>query len=200
MRLFRLVAILAVITLFYGATPLLGRWVTTASASSMSATSRSEALNSPAADNDNTPSECHSDDPRKQKRCHYDSPNGDNDNNGGQTGGGGDSTQPPFGNILVSNADPNVGNTVGFNVIASGYQLSEISWWISNYRSDDNDNDGGGFLDGNTHSVGCGGNNSCTQYNEVTPHHRGTFTIHGKARDQQGRESPEFAVEVRVHG
>ena len=196
-RLIRLVAILAVITLFYGATPLLGRWVTTASASS-SATSRSEAVNSPAADNDNVPSECGSGDPRKQKRCHYDSPNVDNDNNG-PANGGGDSTQPPSVNIPVSNADPNVGNTVGFNVVASGYQLSEVSWWISDYRSDDNDNDGG-FLDGQPHSVGCGGNNSCSQYNEVTPHHRGTFTIHGKARDQQGRESPEFVTEVRVHG
>jgi hypothetical protein len=198
-RLFRLLAIIVVIALFYGATPLIGRWVTTANASSMSATSRPEAVNGPAADNDNLSSECDTGNPRKDKRCHYDSPNFDDNDNSVDTGGGVDTTQPPFGRILVSNADPNEGDTIGFNVIASGYQLTEISWWVSGYPSDDNDNDSG-FLDGETHTAGCDGNNSCNQYNEITPHNRGTFTIHGKARDSQGRESDEFVTEVRVHG
>jgi len=194
-----LLAIITVIGLFYGASPFIGRLVTTANASTTQLTSRPEAVNAPANANDNKSRDCNSGDPRKDKRCHFNQPNnaGDNDNTSGDSGG--DATQPPFGSILVSNGDPRVGDVVGFNVIASGYQLDEISWWISGYRSDDNDNDSG-FLDGATHSAGCGGNGSCTQYNEITPHHTGTFTIRGKARDRQGRESAEFATEVRVHG
>jgi hypothetical protein len=98
--------------------------------------------------------------------------------------------------------DPNRGNTISFTVIASGTELDQIWWWVTNYNNRDNGNDNGdgtSLNNGEAHYSGCDGNNYCQQRVEINAGNPGTFTIHAKSRDRQGRESYENAVEIRVH-
>jgi len=194
MRSFRLLAIITVIGLFYGASPMIGRLATTANASAVPVTSRPEAVNGPANDNSDMSDECNSGDPRKEKRCHFDEANADNSNdNNGDTGGG---NQPPVGGISVSNTNPGDGDTISFTVNAAGNQIDQVWWWVTGFQ---NDNDNDSSLNGETHTMGCGGNNTCSQTANLTTGDPGVFTIHARARDREGRESAEFLVDVNVH-
>jgi len=197
-RALRLLAIIMVIGLFYGASPLVGQWVTTASASTGSAASRPEMANAPANDNENDDEDCNTGNPRKDKKCNYNRPNNTDDNDNTVNDGMG--TQPPVVGISVSNADPREGDTISFAVNASGYQLDQVWWWVSNFpNGSDNDNENGQFMNGDSHYTGCDGNNTCTQYGTLRPGDPGTFTLHAKVRDRQGRESGEIVTEIRVH-
>ena len=191
MRSLRLLAFIILVSLF-AASPLIGRWVTTASASTGPMTARPEAVSAPANDNEGQEELCDSGNPRKQKKCNFNAPNADNDNNHDGVG-----NQPPAVGISVSNSDPNDGDTISFTVNASGHQIDQVWWWIPDYVSnDDNDNDS---FSTEAHTVNCDGNDSCSPSSNLTTAFEDTFTIHAKARDRQGRESSEVVTEVRVH-
>ena len=191
MRSLRLLAFIAMISLF-AASPLIGRWVTTANASSSPMAARPEAVFAPAADNEDEDSLCDSGNPRKQKKCNFNAPNADNDNNGDGVG-----DQPPAVGVSVSNSDPNDGDTISFTVNSWGHELDQIWWWVPDYANND-DNDNGSFST-EAHAANCDGNDTCAASSDLTTSFADTFTIHAKARDRQGRESNEFVTEVRVH-
>ena len=65
-------------------------------------------------------------------------------------------------------------------------------------ESDDNGNENEAFVDV-ARVFNCDGNDDCTQSSDLTPRHEGTFWIHTKARDRQGRETDEVVTEVWVH-
>jgi hypothetical protein len=192
---FRALVIIVVIALFYGATPLVGRWVTTASASTTPLTSRPEALNGPAAqDNDNLAEECSSSNPRKQKKCNYDGGTPYQNDNGDNGGG----TPAPVGGISVSNANPGDGETVSFTVNVSGNDLNQVWWWVTGYSADDNDNDSS-LTDGSTHFADCNGQSTCSQTATIPTGAPGTLTIHAVANDHEGRQTGEMQANVYVH-
>jgi len=188
----------------YAASPLVGRLVSTANASPVPVTTRAETAMAPAnQDNDNQDEDCNTGNPRKDKKCNYNAPNADNDNadNDGVVNPPVPGN-PPGGTIEVSNMDPRRGETIRFTVIASGTELDQIWWWVTTYtpRNNGNDNgDSGNLVNGEAHYGGCDGNNYCQQQVEINAGNPGTFTIHAKSRDRQGRESYENAVEIRVH-
>jgi len=188
-----------VIGLFYGASPLIGRLVTTANASSAPMTSRPEAVNSPADDNDNVSSECHSGNPRKEKKCHYDEANNGNgnDNSGVDTGGG--ANQQPTGGITVSSATPGNNQTISFTVNAAGDRLDQISWWVTGFNANDNDNDSS-IANNETHSHGCGGQSTCSLTDSIPTGEPGVLTIHAVAREHDGDQTPEMIANVYVQG
>jgi hypothetical protein len=197
-RSLRLLALVAIVA-SYAAAPVVGRWVTTANASTVSGASSPDAVYSPANQNDNQDELCTSDNPRKQKKCHYNMTNADNDNDDGfvnDGSGGGD--RQPGGTITVSTADPTRGQDMSFTVYASGNDLDQIWWWVTNYNPNGNDNDDF-LMNGEPHYSGCDGNNTCQQTVNLNAGNPGTFLIHAKARDHQGRESVELAAEIRVH-
>jgi hypothetical protein len=198
-RSLRLLAIIMVIGLFYGASPLVGRLVTTASASSAPMTSRPAAVNAPAADNDNLSAECDSGNPRKDKKCHYDSANtgDDNDNSGADVGG--TSNQQPTGGLTVSSATPSNNQTISFTVNAAGDRLDQISWWVTGFNANDNDNDSS-ITNNETHSADCGGRSTCSYTNSIPTGDPGVLTVHAVARDRDGRQSPEMIANVYVQG
>lgn len=192
MRILRFVAIAAVIA-GYAAMPQLGRWVTTASASSVSTGTRPELANAPANDNDSD--DCNSGNPRKQKRCHYEQPNGvrDNDNDVNPD-------QPLAAGIVVSNADPGDGDTFTISVHAVGGEIDQLWWWVPDARvGDDNGNDNDDSALTVPHVLNCNGETDCWRSSDVSVNNPGTITIYSKARDRSGRESPETATQVRVH-
>jgi hypothetical protein len=177
----------------FAVSPVLGRWVQPANASSAPMTGGAETVNAPANDNDDEDENCDSGNPRKQKKCHFNEANADNDNDDGDV-----ADQPPTINVAVSDYDPDEGDTINFTVFASGNDLDQIWWWIPDYiNSDDNDNDDSFGTD--THTTNCDGNDSCSTSTDLHADFPDTFTIHAKARDRQGRESGEFVTEVRVH-
>ena len=135
MRSLRMVVVIVLFALF-AAAPQIGRWVTTANASAAPATAGQVVVNAPA--NDNADEDCNSGNPRKEKKCHFNASNTDNDNTGGN---GGLSDQPPGGAIALSTSDPNRGDTVFFAVTASGNRLDKVWWWIPDFPNDDNDNE-----------------------------------------------------------
>jgi hypothetical protein len=200
-RSLRLLAIILMVA-GYAASPLVGRWVSTANASTVP-TSRAETAMAPAnQDNDNQYEDCGTGNPRKDKKCNYNTPNADNDNGDRNDGSGPIPGNPPGGTIEVSNMDPNRGDTIKFTVIASGTQVDQIWWWVTNYSNRSNGNDNGDdthLVNGEAHYSGCDGSNYCQQQVQINAGNPGTFTIHAKSRDRQGRESYENAVEVRVH-
>ena len=193
MRSLRLLAIILMVA-GYAASPLVGRWVSTANASTVS-TTRSETAMAPASENDNVYEDCGTGNPRKDKKCHFNTPNSDNDNGDRNDGAGPIPGNPPGGTIEVSNMDPNRGDNIRFTVIASGTELDQVWWWVTNYNNGNNTYP----VNGEVHYGGCGGNNYCQQQVQINAGNPGTFTIHAKSRDRQGRESYENAVEVRVH-
>jgi hypothetical protein len=199
-RSLRLLAILMMV-LGYAASPLVGQWVSTANASTAPTTPGADTAMAVANQNDNQYEDCGTGNPRKDKKCNYNMPNNDNDNVD-TPGSGPVPGNPPGGTIEVSTFDPNRGDDISFMVIASGTELEHIQWWVTNYnnRNSDNDNDSGTFLvNGQMYYVACDGNNYCQQRFEIDAGNPGTFTIHAKARDRQGREAYENAVEIRVH-
>ena len=188
MRSFRMLGFIALFALL-AATPQIGRWVSTASASAGATPSAREAARASA--NDNDEDLCNSDNPRKQKKCHYNQPNVDNDNDGS-----GD--RPPVLTISVSNADPKAGDAFTLTLHAWGREIDQVWWWVPNVFDDNgNDNDSDSFL-ADAHVLSCNGDDDCTVSSDLTTRHTGTVTIYAKARDRQGRESGEVAAEVRV--
>ncbi|HZO25851.1 MAG TPA: hypothetical protein VFH48_07645 [Chloroflexota bacterium] len=189
MRSLRALAFIMLFALF-AATPHIGTWVATASASSGPMTSGQEAVNAPANDNDDQDELCNSGNPRKQKKCHYNQTNGDNDNDTSND-------FPPAVSIGVSNADPNEDDTFTVTLHATGHEIDQVWWWVPDVF-DDNGNENDDF-DGEARFFNCDGIDDCTHSSDLTPRNAGTYTIHAKARDRQGRESGEVATEVRVH-
>jgi len=198
MRSLRLLAIVMAIGLFYGASPLVGRLVTTASASTAPMSSRPESLNSPAADNDNVSDDCNTGNPRKDKKCHFDESNNsdDNDNTSGDSGG---NASQPTGGITVSNATPGDNETISFTVNGAGDRLDQISWWVTGFNANDNDNDSS-LANNETHSEGCGGQNTCSHTGSIPTGDPGVLTIHAVVRDHDGRQTPEMIANVYVQG
>jgi hypothetical protein len=190
MRSLRVLAMVALLALF-AATPDIGRWVTTASASAVPRSAGQESAYAPANDNESQAELCNSGNPRKQKKCHYNATTGDNDNNGMMY-------VPPVLGISVSNADPQEGETFTLTLHAWGGELDQVWWWASDVAADDNGNDNEEFV-GVVHAFGCDGTSECVHTSELTPQHPGTIMIHAKARDRQGIESGEIATEVRIH-
>jgi len=188
---------LAIIALVasYAAAPVVGRWVTTANASTVSAASGPGAVYSPANDdNDNQYEDCGTGNPRKDKKCHYNTPNVDNDN-ADNDGNGPISGDAPVTTLEISNADPQRGETLRYVAVARGSDLDQISWWVTDYSNRD-----APFLTNNeAHNAACDGSSYCQQYVEITAGNEGTFTFHAKSRDRHGRESNESAVQIRVH-
>jgi hypothetical protein len=190
MRSLRMLVIVALFALF-AATPHIGRWVTTASASAAPISGGQESAYAPANDNEDEDDLCSSDNPRKQKKCHFNESNVDNDNDGTSDG-------PPAVAISVSNADPHEGQTFTLTVHAWGQEIDQVWWWIPDVVEDDNGNDNEEFSDV-AHVIGCDGNDDCVRTSDLTPHHPSTITIYAKARDRQGRESGEVSTQVRIH-
>ena len=191
MRMFRFVAILAVIA-GYAAMPHLGTLVTTANASAVSMSAAPESVNQPANDNDDS---CGRGNPRKQKRCHYNEPNvaHDNDNDVNPD-------QAPVAGIAVSNADPGDGDRFTISVHGVGSEMDQLWWWAPDARvGDDNSNDNDDSALTVPHVLNCNGETDCWRSSDVSVNNPGTITIYAKARDRAGRESPEVATQVRVH-
>jgi hypothetical protein len=187
-----LLAFVLLVALF-AVTPTIGRWVATANASTIGMTTQPEGVHSPANDNEDEAALCDSGNPRKQKKCNYNAPNVDNDNDGNVAG------DRPSVNVAVSNNDPNDGDTINFTVSASGNNLDQVWWWVPDYAGqNDNDNDSFAFST-EAHTVGCGGNDRCSESSDLNTAVPDTFTIHAQARDHDGRLSDEFVTEVRVH-
>ena len=193
MRSLRLLAILMMV-LGYAASPLVGQWVSTASASTVPTTSRAESAMAPANrnGNDNQYEDCGTGNPRKDKKCNYNTPNADNDNFDDQTGPDG----APVTKLEFSNADPNRGEILRFVAVASGEDLEQIYWWVTDFT---NRGDGTSLVNGQPYYSGCNGTSYCQQYVEISAGDPGTFVFHVRARDRQGRESNESAVQIRVH-
>jgi hypothetical protein len=192
----RSLRMLAFIILFsiFAATPQIGHWVTTASASPGPGAPGQEAVNQTDNDNDEDTEDCNSDNPRKQKKCHFNQPDvfDDNDNTADD--------QPLALSIGVSNADPNAGDTFSLTLHAIGDEVDQIWWWVPDVIVNaDNGNDNDDEDLATTHTLYCDGLNDCTRSTDVTARNSGTITIHAKARDRDGRESGEVATEVRVH-
>jgi hypothetical protein len=191
----RLLAVVAIIA-SYAAAPVIGRWVTTANASTVSAASSPDGVYSPANDdNDNAGEDCNTGNPRKDKKCNYNQPKDDNSNDNFINDGSSDPT--PRSAIAVNSPDPGHGDTISFTVYGTGTDLDQLKWWLSNYNANDNDNDSS-FGNGDTHYAGCDGNNSCQQTVSLNAGNSGTFTIHSTVRDRQGRESSEAVSDVHV--
>lgn len=189
MRSLRVLAMVALFALF-AATPHIGRWVTTANASAVPISAGQGSAYAPANDNESQAELCNSGNPRKQKKCHYNATNGDNDNDG-------TANVPPVLGISVSNADPTEDETFTLTLHAWGGELDQIWWWASDVEHDNgNDNE---ELVGVVHAFGCDGTNECVHTSDLTPRHPGTIMIHAKARDRRGLESGEIATEVRIH-
>lgn len=186
MRSARLLAFLVAFALV-AATPHLGRSIAMASASTGSLASSQETVNAPLNDNDDP---CDSGNPRKQKKCHYNQPNGLDDNDNADS-------LPPSLTVTVSNADPEEDDTITLILHAWGTEITEVWWWVPDER-DDNGNDNEEFVNV-AHVQSCDGQDDCWRMAELTPRHKGVFKIHVKARDSQGRESGELVTEVRVH-
>ena len=190
MRSLRLLAIIVMFSLF-AATPHIGKWVATASASTGPTAAGQEAVNAPANDNDDDG--CNSGNPRKQKKCHFNEANVavDNDNDT-------PNDQPPALAISVSNADPEEDQTFTLTLHAWGNDIDQVWWWVPDESDDDNGNDNEDFVDA-VRVFNCDGSDDCTQSTDLTPRREGTFTIHARARDRQGRETDEVVTEVHVH-
>src|SRR5262249_1745178 len=157
--------VLLLVIISYAASPLVGRWVSTANASTASATSRPDAIQAPASDNDNQYKDCGTGNPRKDKKCHYNTPNSDNDNDNPPINppiNGGTGPVPgsaPTTTLQVSNADPQRGETLRFVAVASGSDPDQIWWWVSDYSNRD-----APFLVNNeAHYAGCDGTSYCQQ-------------------------------------
>ena len=170
------------------ATPHIGRSIATASASTGPMTSGQETVNAPLNDNDDDP--CNSDNPRKQKKCHFNQTDGldDNDNS---------DDLPPSLTADVSDADPEEDETIALTLHAWGTEITEVWWWVPD-EFDDNGNENEEFANV-TNVQSCDSQDDCWRLSELTPRHEGVFRIHAKARDSQGRESGELVTEVRVH-
>lgn len=195
MRSLRLLAILAMV-LGYAASPLVGQWVSTANASAVSTTSRAETAMAPAADNGNDNGDpyedCGTGNPRKDKKCHYNMRNLDNDNIDVETGPDG----APVMKLEFSNADPHRGEILRFVAVSTGEDLEQIYWWVTDFT---NRGDGTSLVNGQPYYAGCNGSGYCQQYVEISAGDPGTFVFHARSRDRQGRESNESAVQIRVH-
>ena len=187
MRSVRLLACMMIFALAV-ASPHIGAWVMTASASTGPSAAGQEAVNAPASDNESQEELCNSDNPRKQKKCHYNASDvvDDNDND----------NPPPLLTAEVNNADPEEDDTITLTLHAWGNEIDQVWWWVPD-ELDDNGNDNEEFF--NVAQVfSCGGSDDCWQTSELTPRHEGTFRIHAKARDSMGRETGELVTEVRV--
>jgi hypothetical protein len=182
----------------FAAPPHIGHLITTASASTPLMTAQPAGVDAPASENDNESQDpsCTSGDPRKQKQCHFNQPNtvDDNDNTANVV-----ADQPPTLRLGVSNYDPHDGDTISIVLAASGKAVDQVWWWVPDYASEnDNGNDNESFA-ADFHVTGCDGEDTCTRTSDMRTPFADTFTIHAKARDRQGRESPEVVTEVRVH-
>jgi hypothetical protein len=186
-RSLRMLGIISLFALF-AATPHIGAWVATANASTGSMPSRAEMLNAPANDNDDEI--CDSGNPRKQKKCHYNSADVDNDNDG-------DGDVAPSLEVSVSNADPKEGDSFSVTLHAWGNEIDQVWWWVPDVISD-NGNDNDSWL-ADSHVANCDGADDCSRSSELTAQNSGTIYIHSKARDRFGRETGEVVTEVRVH-
>ena len=191
MRALRLLAFILAFALV-AATPHLGRSIATASASTGPLASGQEAVNAPLNDNESQEELCNSGNPRKQKKCHYNQPNGLYDNDNGDD-------HPPFLTAEVSDADPEEDDTITLTLHAWGNEITEVWWWVPDeFDNADNGNDNEAFVD-IAHVQSCDRADDCWRTSELTPRHEGVFRIHAKARDSRGRESGELVTEVRVH-
>jgi hypothetical protein len=145
-------------------------------------------------DNDNQYEDCGTGNPRKDKKCNYNTPNVDNDNTFNDNSGPGPDGAPVT-KLEVNNADPQRGETLRFVLAGSGSNMDQIWWWVTDYSNRD-----APFLtNGESHYAGCDGSNYCQQQVEITAGNEGTFVFHARSRDRQGRESNESAVQIRVH-
>jgi hypothetical protein len=187
-RSLRLLAFIVMFSLF-AATPQIGRSIATANASAGPISSGQETVNAPASDNDEDL--CTSDNPRKQKKCHFNETDAGDDNDNADD-------LPPSLTAAVSDPDPEEDDTISLTLHAWGSEISEVWWWVLDDIDDDNGNDNEEFV-GVAHVQSCDGEDDCTRTSELTPRHEGTFTIHARARDRQGRESGELVTVVRVH-
>jgi hypothetical protein len=197
-RSFRLLAIILMVA-GYAAAPVVGQWVSTANASTVTSTSRAETAMAPAYQdngNDNQYEDCGTGNPRKDKKCHYNTPNTDIDNDNAYDDGDGPGPGgAPVTTLEVNTADPQRGQTLRIVAVAKGSDMDQIWWWVTDYSTRD-----APFLTNNlAYYAGCDGTSYCQQYVEITAGNEGTFVFHAKSRDRQGRESNESAVQIRVH-
>jgi len=158
----RSLRVLTFVALFglFAAAPHIGHWVTTASASTPLMSPQPDNVRAPASQNDNESQDpdCNTGNPRKDKKCHFNEPNTDNDNSATVP-----ADQPPTLTIAVSNADPRDGDTIYFTLNASGRELDQVWWWIPDYAGTaDNENDNESFP-ADFHVAGCDGNNTCAR-------------------------------------
>ena len=196
MRSFRLLAIVVMVA-GYAAAPLVGQWVSTASASTVTSTTRAETAMAPAADdNDNQYEDCGTGNPRKDKKCHYNTPNTDVDNDNAYNDGSGPGPDgAPVTTLEFNTMDPQRGQTLRIVAVAKGSEMDQIWWWVTDYSNRNEP-----FLTNNqAYYAGCDGSSYCQQYVEITAGNEGTFVFHAKSRDRQGRESNESAYQIRVH-
>jgi hypothetical protein len=189
-----MLALFIVMLVLFAASSLVGRWVSTASASVGPVTARPEAAYAPASQNDNDDLEdlCSSDNPRKQKKCNYNTPNVDNDNDNS-------ADQAPSLGIAVSTADPRAGDSFSLTLHATGRDLDQVWWWVPDVVSDNGNDNGDDSWLADSHAANCDGSDDCSRSWDLKASHTGTITIHAKARDREGRESSEVTTEVRVH-
>lgn len=135
----------------------------------------------PAAANDNDP--CLSGDPRKQKKCHYNTPNFPQQS--GAPGQNGSLTVE----IHPNNDHPVAGSP--FQIVVSAYNapISSLEWWTDGNASPSPLDDALGW---GVNVLNCGGATSCSQTWTALPRNLGWYIVRARAVDTSGNVAQSF--------
>jgi len=152
-----------------------------------------------AAENDNDDI-CHSGNPRKLKKCHY---NGWDVNDNSVTIDASATNATASNDTLTvdlwrSLASPIVNEPFMIAIAGSGAPIARIWWWAEGPGSTSPSGDDLTQL--GQLALDCGGSPSCSQSWAVVPRSSGLYTVHAYAQDTAGRQSElttSFSVTAR---